>query len=80
MSAPTFHARILREWYFEVDPEKCKRCGRCILACPNDVLGREDNGLPCMLSLNNCVGCTLCEGACPHPGACRMLAYLHTDA
>jgi 2-oxoglutarate ferredoxin oxidoreductase subunit delta len=54
-----------------VDIEKCKGCGVCIPACPNDViaLAKEVNGkgyhYMYMENPEACVGCTNCATVCP---------------
>ena len=54
----------------------CTGCSACIVACPYDVLGYDDEGgryrpfhVPEMGGADNCThgekGCTLCTRACP---------------
>lgn len=54
-----------------VDIEKCKGCGVCIPACPQDVieLAKEVNGkgyhYAYMKNPTECTGCTNCAIVCP---------------
>ena len=57
-----------------VDPEQCKGCERCVIACPKAVikLGNKLNlmGYPYVQIINDkCVGCGSCFYQCPEPGA-----------
>lgn len=55
----------------EVDIEKCKGCGICIVSCPTKVLqlARNVNGKGYnyaeMENPDNCTGCTSCGMVCP---------------
>ncbi len=55
----------------EVDIEKCKGCGVCIVACPTNVLqlAKNVNGkgynYAYMEQPENCIGCTSCGLVCP---------------
>jgi len=54
-----------------IDIEKCKGCGVCVPACPNDViaLGKEVNRkgyyYSGMVKPEECVGCANCAIVCP---------------
>ncbi|HQP04298.1 MAG: 4Fe-4S binding protein [Bacteroidales bacterium] len=54
-----------------VDTEKCKGCGVCVPACPNEViaLGKEVNRkgyyYMVMVKPEECVGCANCAIVCP---------------
>lgn len=54
-----------------VDPNYCKACGLCILACKNNVLRYGDTtnamGYHAVVPDNEkkCVGCKLCAVMCP---------------
>jgi serine/threonine-protein kinase RsbT len=43
--------------------ERCKRCLRCIFACPTAALRVHDRGPSVLDAL--CIGCTACLGECP---------------
>ena len=58
----------------EIAPDECKRCRRCVHACPRGVLsmGTELNilGFPSAQPVkDSCVGCGICFYSCPEPGA-----------
>jgi heterodisulfide reductase subunit A-like polyferredoxin len=52
----------------QVDPERCRGCGRCAEICPFDAVTLHPN--PCgsftaEVLRYNCVGCGGCVGRCP---------------
>lgn len=47
-----------------VDREKCVGCGRCVLACPMDVI-RMENGRAQAVYIQECMCCAACELECP---------------
>lgn len=55
----------------EVNIEKCKGCGLCVVACPNDViqLAKKVNGkgynYAQMYQPEACIGCNNCGLVCP---------------
>ncbi|MBN2333702.1 MAG: ferredoxin family protein [Deltaproteobacteria bacterium] len=55
----------------EINQERCKGCGLCLAACPEDILrvGEEVNlsGYYYAVVLNpeGCSGCALCAEMCP---------------
>lgn len=55
----------------EVDMEKCKGCGLCVVACPTHViqLAKNVNGkgynYAQMDKPEECIGCTNCSLVCP---------------
>ena len=56
-----------------VDQDRCKGCGLCVTACPQDVLALEEETLnakgyhPAVLidPDNKCTGCAICTIVCP---------------
>jgi len=56
---------------------ECKACGRCIAACPRDVLVMSDEfndrGYHYVRYVGEgCVGCADCYYTCPEPGAIEL--------
>jgi pyruvate ferredoxin oxidoreductase gamma subunit len=46
-----------------LNPEKCTRCGICVIYCPEGVITMTDNGLE--IDYDNCKGCLICFNECP---------------
>jgi heterodisulfide reductase subunit A-like polyferredoxin len=52
----------------EVDPARCRGCGRCVEICPFEAVGLKENPDGTFTSVvyrHNCVGCGGCVGRCP---------------
>ena len=50
-------------WSLAVEPELCRDCRRCIVACPTSAV-RVRDGVPGVLQ-HLCIDCTCCMAACP---------------
>jgi 2-oxoisovalerate ferredoxin oxidoreductase delta subunit len=62
----------------EIDILECKGCGRCVEACPKQVLEMSDDfnarGYPYVqYKGHGCIGCGLCFYTCPEPYTFRIL-------
>ncbi|MGA9139668.1 MAG: 4Fe-4S binding protein [Methanocella sp.] len=44
----------------EVDRKSCKKCGNCILYCPDSCIDRDLN-----VDYDYCKGCGICANECP---------------
>jgi NAD-dependent dihydropyrimidine dehydrogenase PreA subunit len=60
-----------------VDPDECKGCQRCVVACPKGVLrvrpGLNRRGVrPVEYTGAGCTGCVMCFYTCPEPYAIRV--------
>jgi len=52
----------------EVDPDRCRGCGRCVEICPFEAVGLKENpdgSYTSVVYRHNCVGCGGCVGRCP---------------
>ncbi len=58
----------------KVDPGKCDGCGRCVRACPMDIL-RLEKGRPIM-KYDECWYCGACVEDCPRSAIILELPYL----
>ncbi|HDR74143.1 MAG TPA: 4Fe-4S dicluster domain-containing protein [Methanoculleus sp.] len=47
-----------------VDSETCKKCGLCVLICPEGCIREDDDGMP-VVDFEYCKGCGLCAEECP---------------
>lgn len=52
------------EWLPQIDRAKCNGCGDCIVQCPTDALGWQDNKA-ILLHPDLCIYCATCEEICP---------------
>ena len=50
---------------FEVDINKCVKCGLCIDDCITGCLEKDSNGIPHMTDKNRCIDCQHCFCICP---------------
>jgi 2-oxoisovalerate ferredoxin oxidoreductase delta subunit len=63
--------------YPEIIKIECKACGRCVAACPKDVLYMSqdinERGYHYVAYTGEgCIGCANCFYTCPEPGAIRV--------
>ncbi len=60
-----------------IDADECKSCGRCIAACPKQVLRFRETlnrrGVrPAEYAGAGCTGCAMCFYNCPEPYTIRV--------
>lgn len=48
-----------------IDREACVGCGRCIEACPGNLIKRDADGTSFIRRSRDCWGCTSCVKECP---------------
>lgn len=71
------HAIVSSNWLARIDADQCKGCGKCVKACPVEIIEMQDkpnNGHPRKIAISDeerCLGCGVCYGACRH-GAIAM--------
>jgi len=70
--------REKRQYTVVISRDECKGCGRCVAACPRQVLAMAEAlniyGLPYAEPVKAmCIGCGACFYACPEPGAVTVL-------
>ncbi|MBN2641160.1 MAG: ferredoxin family protein [Victivallales bacterium] len=61
-----------------IEPDECKGCERCVLACPKSVLtmstALNKYGFPyAFYAGDGCIGCGGCFYSCPEPGAITII-------
>lgn len=47
-----------------IDKHACVGCGRCIEACPGNLIKRDENGRAQIIRERDCWGCTSCVKEC----------------
>lgn len=47
-----------------INREKCVGCGRCIEACPGNLIKKDSDGTACIRHVRDCWGCTSCLKEC----------------
>jgi DNA-directed RNA polymerase subunit D len=49
----------------KIDPNKCKKCGRCVEACPKKIIKKEGDKVK-VTDIYECHLCKACEDVCPN--------------
>jgi ferredoxin len=55
--------------YIHLAPRKCKGCGECVAACPEEILllpGRKHHHHVVLKEAQTCTGCRKCVRACEY--------------
>ena len=60
----------------QIQKSKCVGCGRCIEACPGNLIKRDEEGRAQIRQIRDCWGCTSCIKECK---ASAILFYLGAD-
>lgn len=47
-----------------IDESKCRKCGKCIEACPGNLIKRNEQGCAYLKRPRDCWGCTSCLKEC----------------
>ncbi len=47
-----------------IDTSTCNLCGVCLLVCPMDVIGRDQDGMFVIDHVGDCMSCFVCEIEC----------------
>jgi len=57
--------------HYQIDPEKCRECDRCVDACPLDLIVRDESTsarrrfTEIRIDAEKCIGCSICQKTCP---------------
>ena len=60
-----FNRFLVKDSPFVVDKERCKKCGKCVSACPVDNIILDGERHPQWLHNNRCTTCFACYHHCP---------------
>lgn len=74
-----------KNYRIEINPDQCKGCERCIVACSRNVLamGGTLNSMGyvyAQYSGSGCIGCRHCYYTCPEPGAITVIEIVPHEA
>ena len=71
-----------------IQKSKCAGCGRCIEACPGNLIKKDKENKAFIRQVRDCWGCTSCIKECRHDairqrckyGCIRGNGYFHMDS
>ena len=74
----------MKRYRVKIEPEECKGCERCVLACPRGILeqGTHLNEMGyayVCVTKEGCIGCGSCFYQCPEPGAVTFYEITETE-
>jgi nitroreductase/NAD-dependent dihydropyrimidine dehydrogenase PreA subunit len=68
---------------YSSDPDKCKRCGRCVKTCPTHIIFMPEEGAPRIKGYRGlevaCLGCRNCQAVCPERAVTVSGSYYVSD-
>jgi adenylylsulfate reductase subunit B len=56
-----------------INADKCRKCGRCVEACPGNLIKRGEQGTAVIKRPQDCWGCTSCLKECQFGAICFYL-------
>lgn len=56
-----------------INKEHCVGCGKCVEACPGNLIKKDQNGKAFILRERDCWGCTSCLKECKFSAICFYL-------
>jgi Pyruvate/2-oxoacid:ferredoxin oxidoreductase delta subunit len=57
---------IARPIVYQIHPQACWQCGRCVMVCPHNAIAYSDTLHSFWINPDLCNGCGLCVNVCPH--------------
>ena len=73
-----FRPKTVHMGVMKVDPEKCTHCGLCLVNCPFRAWEMDENEVPRMKEVYQCMSCCNCMVACP-VDAISIVDTYHVD-